>query len=31
MINYDRLIDMIPTIMKENNLKYASKTIRTKN
>ena len=31
MINYDRLIDMIPTIMKDNTLKYASKSIRTKN
>ena len=31
MINYDQLIDMIPTIMKDNTLKYASKSIRTKN
>ena len=31
MINYDRLIDMIPTVMKDNTLKYASKSIRTKN
>lgn len=31
MINYDKIIDMIPTIMKDSTLKYASKSIRTKN